>query len=368
MPGTKCGGCGRFISTQDGAKCTKCQEIYHRACVGIPTKSGIAQGWRCPECKKHIARDNRTETPVRGSAQSPSADTNKMTAMADSGEPRSPRAGAEGGLSLAASAPLLGLSVAAETNLQMIVVELRAVREEIKGFRKEMEVEMSRLGAALGVCSARVDGLEARLDVLEQRATATTVSSGSCNLDRVVEDLRREINDRDQDLLVNDVEVSNLPETKSENPVHIVKAIGRKLGVNFEDCDIVSAERIGGRQLNVTSSAGPTESRPRPLVVRLARRDLRDKLLTGARVRRGATTDDLDMPGPAQRFFVNERLTKVNRQLFRRARDAASLLKWRFVWTKQGRIFARREPGDKAQRIRTEEDFSRIFGTEIEMA
>ncbi|KAH9639648.1 hypothetical protein HF086_009101 [Spodoptera exigua] len=366
MPGTKCGGCGRFISSQDGARCSKCLELYHKACVGIPTKAGIAQGWRCPECKKHIARDNRSETPVRGSAQGPSAD---MTEVADYGASRSPDAGAEGELSLnvcpevAASAPLRSLSVVAGMNLEMIVVELRAVREDIKGFRKEMEVEMARLGAALSNCGARIDGLEARLGVLEQRAAANADTSCSNNLDKVLEDLRREMNDRDQDLLTNDVEVSNLPETKAENPVHLVKVIGRKLGVNFEDCDVVSAERVGGRQLNVTSSAGPTESRPRPLVVRFARRDLRDQLLSGARVRRGATTVDLDMPGPAQRFFVNERLTKINRQLFRRARDAASLHKWRFVWTKQGRIFARREPGDRAQRIRTNEDLCRIFGT-----
>ncbi|XP_022832947.1 uncharacterized protein LOC111360885 [Spodoptera litura] len=360
MPGVKCGGCGRFIATQDGAKCSKCHDLYHRACVGIATKAGIAPNWRCPECKKHIARDNRTETPVRGSAQSPPTDGAGMSTEAEPDMSRSP--------SDTASAPLSGLSVAADTNLHAIVVELRAVRDEIRGFRREMEVEMAQLKAALGFCSTRMDGLEARVDKLEQQATAATGSTSSACLEKVVEDLKRELNSRDQDVLANDIEVSNMPETGAENPAHVIKAISHKLGVSINDCDIVSAERVGGRQLNVTSSTGPTESRPRPLVVRLARRDLRDRLLAAARVRRGATTADLGMPGPAQRFFINERLTKVNRQLFRRTRDAALVQKWRFVWTKQGRIFTRKEPGDRAQRIRTDEDLSRIFGTANETA
>lgn len=156
-----------------------------------------------------------------------------------------------------------------------------------------------------------------------------------------------------------------MPETNAGNPVHIMQAIGSKLGISLDDRDIVSAERVGGRQLNVTSSAGPTVSRPRPIVVRLARRDLRDQLLASARVRRGVTSADLDLPAPVQRFFLNERLTKTNRLLFRKAREAAGALSWKFVWTKQGRILARKAPGDKAQRIRTEGELSRVFGTEI---
>nr|XP_049701704.1 uncharacterized protein LOC126055635 [Helicoverpa armigera] len=250
---------------------------------------------------------------------------------------------------------------APSTDLHVILVELRAVRAEIQVFRKEMEVEMVELKSTLNTCSTRIDGLEARVDALEQRATSVPANPGS--IDKIVEELKRELNDRDQDLLANDIEVSNLPEVKAENPGHIIKVIGQKLGVSLDDRDIVSAERVGGRQLNVTNSAGPTESRPRPLVVRLARRDLRDQLLASARVRRGATTADLDILAPVQRFFLNERLTKANRLLFRKARDAASANGWKFVWTKQGRILVRRAPGDRAQRIRTEEDLSHVFQT-----
>lgn len=136
----------------------------------------------------------------------------------------------------------------------------------------------------------------------------------------------------------------------------------------MEESDIVSAERVGGRHFNSTSPAGVEERRPRPLVVRLARRNLRDQLLKNARVRRGANTADLGMPGPAKRFYINERLTKTNRQLFRKARQAASLAGWKFAWTKRGRIFVCSKPGDSVHTIRSEIDLSNVFGPVKEMS
>ncbi|XP_026743694.1 uncharacterized protein LOC113505274 [Trichoplusia ni] len=352
MPGVKCGGCARFASALDGAKCGKCNLFYCRICAGIPPNTRASSKWRCLECKKNVARDNRNETPVRGTAQSPPSDVAGIMTIAGSPDATT---------SSVASPTPSEVSIAYATinkqppapcmDLQVILVELRAVRAEIQVFRKEMEVEMAELKTTLNSCSTRIDGLETRVDALEKLATSSPSNS---NVDGIVEDLMRELNDRDQDLLANDIEVSNLPEGKAENPAHIFKVIGHKLGISLDDRDIVSAERDaqclsykhinyawpqlslyyilcdGGRQLNVTNSAGPAESRPRPIVVPLARRDLRDQLLDSARARRGATTADLDLPAPVQRFFLNERLTKPNRLLFRKARDAANALGWKF--------------------------------------
>ncbi|XP_026744650.1 uncharacterized protein LOC113505984 [Trichoplusia ni] len=375
MPGVKCGGCGRFTSTLESAKCGKCHAQYHRVCVGVAPKAVVTASWRCPECKKHLARDNRAETPVRGVAGSPLTvspvgQTSEETSTPNTTSSRSDLASIFNEQQSPSPTPSMPLdkvsvdditaremSLIAGSNMSLLFEELRAMRAEIQEFRKDMEVEMMEIKTSMRNCNARIDGLEARISALEQKA-----SSGGSSSDGIVDELRRELNDRDQELLANDLEISNIPEAAADNPTHIAAIIGLKLGVSLDERDIVSAERVGGKQLNATNSAGPTEARPRPIVVRLARRDLRDQLLASARVRRGATTADLDLPGPPQRFFLNERLTKTNRRLFRKARDAASLFSWRFVWTKRGRILARKSPGDTTQRIRTDEDISRIFG------
>ncbi|KAJ8728928.1 hypothetical protein PYW07_006624 [Mythimna separata] len=85
-------------------------------------------------------------------------------------------------------------------------------------------------------------------------------------------------------------------------------------------------------------------------------------LLNGARVRRGATTENLGLAGKPVRFYVNERLTKRNQQLFRQTRAAAGLHGWSFVWSKRGRILVRNKPGDPAFRITSEEDIGKFIG------
>ncbi|KAJ8707945.1 hypothetical protein PYW08_008489 [Mythimna loreyi] len=362
MPGIKCGGCGRFTSTQDGVKCGKCLAHYHRACVGVPIKAALSAGWRCPECTKGVVRDNRADTPVRGTSEctiKKSAEQVPFTTAVGS-KPVSPVAydSAPRAMSYTDN-DCIKIPPVSATDASAIMEELRAMRAEIQSFRKEMELEMAGLKVAMGSCNDRIDRLEARLDALEQRASDPPKPGAA---EELIEDLMRELNDRDQALLVNDIEITNIPEASADNPAHVIQVIGLKLGVSLDERDIVSAERVGGRQLNATGSGGAQEARPRAIVVRLARREVRDRLLASARVRRGATTADLDMPGPARRFFLNERLTRTNRQLFRKARDAASLTDWKYVWTKRGRILARRKAGDATHWIRSEADISRVFG------
>ncbi|KAJ2937717.1 hypothetical protein O0L34_g17857 [Tuta absoluta] len=103
-------------------------------------------------------------------------------------------------------------------------------------------------------------------------------------------------------------------------------------------------------------------SRLRPIVVRLGRRFLRDHFIKQARVRRGADTTDLGLPQHTpMKFYINERLTKSNRVIFGKARDAAQTAGWRFVWTREGRIFARRTESTGILRLRSLNDVERML-------
>ncbi|KAI5633925.1 hypothetical protein NE865_13354 [Phthorimaea operculella] len=183
------------------------------------------------------------------------------------------------------------------------------------------------MSANIGDCISRVDGLEAR-----------------------------EINDRDQELLSNDIEIAGVPEEKEESLSHIVLAVGRNLAVQLEATDIVSAERVGPTRGPADGGAPP---KPRPIVVRLTRPVCRDALLNQARVRRGATTADLGVLGPPRKFYINERLTKLNPEILYKAQEAARRLQWRYVWTRGGRVYARKEHGSEKQRLRTVTDINR---------
>lgn len=99
----------------------------------------------------------------------------------------------------------------------------------------------------------------------------------------------------------------------------------------------------------------------RPVIVRLIRRAKRDELLKAARTRRNLTTADLELVGEPQKIFLNERLTKINRLLFRDARSRAKQGGYAFCWYNQGAIYVRQREGKSAVQIRSEYDLDRIF-------
>ena len=342
----KCGGCGKFLSVTDAAKCDKCSLSYHRGCVGISHKGTISSPWHCPECKKNVARDNQSETPVRG--------------RVESAQNQSPPASID-------SIPSICTALDAPSDFTLdFKTELIKIKEElISAVRHESQLlrnDIAEMRSALEAANDRMSNLEERVTAIENQKQSQPVVS--VNVDNEISQLRRDLNDSYQELLANDIEIANLPEINGENPTHTAMLIAEKIGVKIEARDIVSAERVGGlRRINATEPA--TESRPprpRYLVVRLTRRDLRDEMLAAARVRRGATSADLQLPGPPTRFYVNERLTKVNRQLFRKVRDIGNRLGWQFIWAKRGRILARNKPGDSVCLIRCEEDIPVVFG------
>ncbi|KAI8423595.1 hypothetical protein MSG28_012673 [Choristoneura fumiferana] len=138
-------------------------------------------------------------------------------------------------------------------------------------------------------------------------------------------ELKAELNDRDQDLLLGDLEISGIPEAASENGSHLVGLVARSLGVVLDERDIVFAARVGAprRSRDVAEGGGAAGDagvsvervRLRPLFVRLARRAPRPTCCA-ARVRRGADTSDFGLPGSPTRSYANERLTRLNRSLF----------------------------------------------------
>lgn len=342
MPPTdRCGSCRKFISSTEGVKCNKCTLFHHKACVALSTKANISVAWKCPECSKGEPRNNKDDTPVRGSSLHPAN-------MEDTSDPN-PLDGC------ALITPRRDNSDQGVTNKD-ILQEIRALRLDFSHFQKEM----SDLKIEVRSCLTRIDKLETRIETLEKQPS---VQRESCDdVSQVIAQLRADLNDRDQDVLSNDLEIRNIPEERGENPIHLVVTVATKLGVNLEDRDIVSAERIGGRFLNATSSEGPVERRPRPLVVRLGRHDLREKLLQSAKVRRTSDTDGMGFSQKPVRFYINERLTKQNRLLFRQARDAGRRNGWQYVWTKRGRIFARRKSDDPVVRLRVENDIIKHIG------
>ncbi|KAL4720127.1 hypothetical protein ACJJTC_018334 [Scirpophaga incertulas] len=238
---------------------------------------------------------------------------------------------------------------------------MRLFREELKATRhliSTLNDTICKLTSRIDSCEGRVSNLEDRLAVLENNRAVSDKT-----LLTMIEQLKADLNDREQDLLQNNIQISCVPQPNGENLTHTVITLAKKLGVDLLEQEIVSAVRVGRAAAAVPAIDGAPASveRPKLIVVRLARRAVKDQLLQAARVRRSTTTEGTGLPGPPVRFYVNERLTRISRLVFRRAREEARRLSWRYVWSRDGRVFARRDDNEPRHSLRSEADIDRVF-------
>lgn len=360
-----CAGCHKPLPKSEYMRCSACESAFDLECINLSTQRFYSfykldkkrrDNWKCPECVNKKPKSGNLNTPVRP-ISSPENSNNanvtlrvksmpKEVCKSDSDKP-------EIAICLEDDAPL---DPAVE--IRKFWKEMQAIRTEMSMFRSAI----SDLTAAVKLQNSRLDNLEGRVDSIETRIGDTDCSALT-RLEETIASLKFEIEERDQEVLGNDVEIANYPEIKDENPTHIILTVAKKLGVGIDERDVVSAQRVGAPRPAGDRNGAP--ARPRPLAVRLARRAQRDQLLQAARVRRRLTTDDMNLsqtPPSSRPFYINERLTRRNRQLFQKTREIANRLSWKYVWTRDGKVFARQENGKTRHRLRSEADFVRVFG------
>lgn len=356
-----CAGCQRSLPKREYLKCVACQAFYDIDCANITYKffsiMTKKDKWQCPECKSNMPKTGNVNTPIRPVTTSSQEKDGLSSPSASSSESDFAN------VTMRSRPTTKGPEVSGEAKLSSdLIVEIRLLREDMRAVRAEMSEfrhAISSLTSAVGVCNSRIDELALRVEVLENQSQATSGGGDTSSLEKSIENLKLELNDRDQQLLSNDIEIAGIPEEKNENSTHLMLTVAAKLGIDLEERDVVSAERSGAVRRAEPSGA---EAPPRPLVVRLARRAQRDELLNAARVRRNITTAGLGLSTSERRFYVNERLTRSNRHIFHKARSESQRANWKYVWTRDGKIFTRKEHGASRYRLRSEEDISKTFG------
>ncbi|CAH2105125.1 unnamed protein product [Euphydryas editha] len=312
----KCSSCGKFVASSDGVKCSKCNIVHHKQCVNLSPNSRVSSKWHCKTCKRKPTNADNGET------------SDHVPRLED---PSS------------------------------LSEEIKLLRSEINSLRNDI---MSVISSTNTEFQYRLEVIEGRLSKLENQHPLENPTH-SVDINKTIERLQIRLNESEQEILLNDIEITCVYEEQGENPTHTAIALIKKIGISIEERDIVSAQRTGVQQQHPgsrESESGTGPSRPRPLVVRLTRRYLRDEIIRAARVRRGA--DTAGVTAKPSRFYVNERLSRENRKLFYLARQMASKENWRYLWTRGGRVYVRREQGSRAHAIRTESDLPKIFGND----
>ncbi|XP_046976966.1 uncharacterized protein LOC124543017 [Vanessa cardui] len=316
----KCAGC--FISVNEatsiGCIVPICERRFCNDCISINSlTSDRMNQWLCPECS--ALENNREESTLLRS----NIDSQNITLL---NRPET-----------------LDSVTSSETfDLQNLLTEVRLLTQEINR------------------CHERIDVLEASVISIESQESEREnheIEFLKCTIG----ELQAKMNAQTVNHLKNEIELCGIPELPSENATHIALHLAKEIGVELSDQDIDWTSRAGPRILPSDKSTGNARKHPRPIVVRLLQRSKRDEIIKASKTRRNITSTDLGLPGPAQKVFINERLTQGNRLFFRECRTQSKRMGYNFCWCNNGVIYVREREGKSAIVVRNYEDLERLI-------
>ncbi|CAG4969647.1 unnamed protein product [Parnassius apollo] len=191
----KCGACGRYLPETDDIICDKCDVACHRSCLNLSQKTKISDSWMFPACKNKI--------PHTG-------DHSKCQEVGDS------------------SPTHKDINIGLEIHL--FRNELSAMRNELK----EVRDNITMLKDTVLVCNKNLEKMDCRVTKLEKLYEERLIKCDTKTLEDTISELRGQLNERDQDLLANDLKISGLPEKNSENPTNTVVLCAKKVGLDID--------------------------------------------------------------------------------------------------------------------------------------
>jgi pimeloyl-CoA synthetase len=224
--------------------------------------------------------------------------------------------------------------------------------EEAKEERKRLEVDLNN---SLEFVHNRLDDnakiLQDNSDKLSEYLTMIDVlRQENINLKARVSELEKRLDDHEQSTRVNDLEIHGIPQESNETVLEVVKRVGDALGVVITDDMVDSCHRIGKKQEG---------GRPRGIVVKFVRRQMKEEILQKRRVKRTLSTRHLGLATDTP-IYVNESLCPGRRRLFAAARVAKKEKGYKYLWIRNGSILMRRKENDPIISLKSVNDLEKL--------
>lgn len=144
----------------------------------------------------------------------------------------------------------------------------------------------------------------------------------------------------------NNIEIKGVPTTKGEDCTAILKRMGDAIGCTVTPADIDTVHRV------------PTKSAVNNIIARFCSRDKKNDFIRKARKARLRTGSIGFSESSDQAIYTNDHLTAENKKLFARALALKKEHQWKFLWTENCRILARKSEDTRVFRINTASDLS----------
>lgn len=143
------------------------------------------------------------------------------------------------------------------------------------------------------------------------------------------------------------IEIKGIVKAADENLAQLLMKVGQAIGEPISACDVDVCHRV------------PSKDKDKPnIIVQFQRREKRDRVLNVARKRK-ITNATIGLQSDAP-IYVNEHLCPEMKRLLGMAISRKREHGWKFVWTRNGNIFARRTETSPIVAICRESDVEKI--------
>ena len=153
------------------------------------------------------------------------------------------------------------------------------------------------------------------------------------------------------------LEISGIPLSEDYSTNDIVIAVGKAINVSVKEEDISTSHPLP----SYNSDAPPK------IIVKFTRRDVRNVYYASRRKLIKIKTNELPDVGVTERvnIYISESLTPFKKKLFGAVNSVKKRLRWKHIWTQNGRIFVKEAERSKPIYIdsyKDLEDFKRKHG------
>lgn len=163
--------------------------------------------------------------------------------------------------------------------------------------------------------------------------------------DMKIKVLEKRVLELEQETYSNDIEIIGIKQKENENLVNIVEKISKTIGVTLKKEDINDVYRIKNNR------------EQKGIIVRLQRKDKKQEIMKNKN--KLILSSEITGDGTSK-IKIFERISKHTKKILWETRNKAKENGWKFVWTNEGRVLARKEEGSKIIEVVNENDIKRL--------
>ena len=213
---------------------------------------------------------------------------------------------------------------------------LAKIFEELKEIRKSQQF-----------LSDQYEEAKERLATAENKITQLSnndLTIRTCNLEKDNKLLQMAMNDLEQYSRRDCVEIKGIEYTANESTDEIVVNVAKKMGLTLTKADISVSHRLN-YQAQEHSSFHDLQDLPPKIIAKFISRNVRDNFMKN---KNKIKKED--------RIYINESLTKENRQIFNNCLQYKKKHQFKYIWTKNGKTLLKKNDESKAIMISNTDD------------